>query len=124
MKCYSCKREIEPSDMVMLHGKPFDICLACNRAKVRAWKKKNPSKVVKITGAYEKRNKHKRKAYYFLKKAIKAGVVCRQLVCEECGDGGIIHAHHDDYMLPMEVKYLCPRCHSKKHSTRGIQSCQ
>lgn len=49
----------------------------------------------------------------------------RQLMpqpCEKCGmeprkvDGRrIVHAHHDDYSKPLEVRWLCRTCHAMEH---------
>ncbi len=35
-------------------------------------------------------------------------------VCQKCG-ARKAHKHHDDYAKPLEVMYLCPTCHCKRH---------
>jgi ribosomal protein S27AE len=34
--------------------------------------------------------------------------------CEVCGAINV-HAHHDDYSKPLEVRWLCPEDHSHVH---------
>ena len=35
--------------------------------------------------------------------------------CEVCGHAVGIHAHHDDYSKPLEVRWLCPKHHGERH---------
>lgn len=60
----------------------------------------------------------KRTARNRAKVAIRTGRLVRQ-PCEDCGaepgivDGRqVIDAHHDDYSKPLEVRWLCFRCHA------------
>ena len=57
-----------------------------------------------------------------LEKAIEKGIVKRQTKCEICGaeetfkDGRTgIQAHHCDYNKPLDVMWLCQRCHHQWH---------
>jgi hypothetical protein len=59
------------------------------------------------------------------KRAIKSGVLRRPDVCETCGnavpacaDGrSRIQAHHCDYNKPLDVMWLCDKCHREWHKT-------
>lgn len=61
----------------------------------------------------------KEKARRLVRTAIAQGKLIRPEVCEKCGkapgkaiDGRPkIHAHHHDYSKPLDVEWLCARCH-------------
>lgn len=48
---------------------------------------------------------------------IKTGELKRQ-PCEVCGSENV-HAHHDDYAKPLEVRWLCPFHHKEWHDKNG-----
>lgn len=57
-----------------------------------------------------------------LEKALEKGIVKRKTHCEICNDTGEfkdgrtkIQAHHDDYNKPLEVRWLCQKCHHNWH---------
>lgn len=63
-----------------------------------------------------------------LNRALRRGDVTRPMTCEACGktpeariDGRSgLQAHHADYSKPLDVKWMCVRCHTDEHrSTRG-----
>ena len=43
--------------------------------------------------------------------AIRVGRIVRPGVCSRCGKSGKIDAHHADHSKPLEVTWLCRRCH-------------
>jgi len=59
-----------------------------------------------------------------VEKAILRGEILPPPECEECGasyrfkDGRRgIQAHHDDYSKPLDVRWLCQKCHHEWHKT-------
>lgn len=48
-------------------------------------------------------------------KAIREGVLIRQ-PCNQCGGpASKSHAHHEDYSRPLDVTWVCSRCHRLRH---------
>ena len=39
--------------------------------------------------------------------------------CKHCGATEKIQGHHEDYYKPLEVTWLCPRCHKKLHKLKA-----
>jgi hypothetical protein len=63
--------------------------------------------------------KKQSRAHIAVSFAVTAGELVRQ-PCERCGatesaDGGPINGHHEDYDKPLEVIWLCRRCHARRH---------
>ena len=54
------------------------------------------------------------RARWAVSRAIKAGRLLRQ-PCEVCGEAKV-HAHHDDYGKPLDVRWLCPAHHREHHA--------
>lgn len=59
----------------------------------------------------------KRKARSILTNALAAGKIAKPKCCSRCGSRGVIHGHHPDYAKPLNVVWLCSRCHGRTHWT-------
>ena len=72
-----------------------------------------------------------KRAIHLVEKALKKGILIRPSVCQVCkkpstlqnGRSGI-EGHHEDYRKPLDVMWLCQKCHftlheSKKSATKG-----
>ena len=55
----------------------------------------------------------KTRAYIALQRAIRSGNLVRQ-PCEVCGEVKV-QAHHDDYLKPLDVRWLCFKHHREVH---------
>ena len=86
-----------------------------NRPKLRAYFKQyradKPHLFVQYRQRWTLANKHKRRAHSILAVAVKNGRISRPANCQECGHGGRIGGHHDDYAKPLDVRWLCGVCH-------------
>ncbi len=76
----------------------------------------NDPKRVAARRAYLARTKHdpKRIARLVVGNAIRTGKLMAA-PCERCGYGVGVQAHHEDYSKPLEVNWLCKRCHGQRH---------
>lgn len=60
----------------------------------------------------------KHKAHEMVAKAIRNGHLFKE-PCEECGSKEYIHAHHDDYSKPLNIRWLCAAHHRQWHTANG-----
>lgn len=74
------------------------------------WKENMKKKAVQ----WGKDNPHKRKAHHAVETALKSGKLVKSN-CVNCGTSEKVEGHHDDYDNPLDVKWLCRRCHLKHH---------
>ena len=68
-------------------------------------------------------------AHNILEYAIRKGIVKQKERCENCKeikkvkDGRTgVHAHHPDYNKPLEVNWLCQKCHHSWHKNNKAKS--
>ena len=59
----------------------------------------------------------KRGVHVITGNAIRDGKLVKQ-PCEVCG-AKKVHAHHDDYAKPLDVRWLCPKHHMQWHRENG-----
>lgn len=56
-----------------------------------------------------------RRARRKVMQAVIAGNLRRPSRCPSCRRRGRVEAHHEDYSAPLEVIWLCRRCHCRLH---------
>ena len=96
-----------------------------NSERRKYLKQKDPEKYEKYLASqrdWGKKNKHKRNAHLKLARAVMNGTVIKKNVCEMCGGTSMIEAHHADYSKPLDVVWLCKKCHSEEHKKIKIRS--
>lgn len=69
-------------------------------------------------GQYIKKYPVKYAAHILVSNYVRDGKLTRK-PCEICGDEKRIHAHHDDYAYPLDVRWLCAAHHRQWHIANG-----
>ncbi len=101
------------------------------RAKIQARRRNQPRTDAKKEDAKLRAREYRAtkmpkehwRAYNVFQAALRKGILVRPLLCEKCGKNpgvdrrglSLIHAHHHDYQLPLDVEWLCNLCHSREH---------
>jgi len=132
--CTSCAEQKQYSDFYA-HPKAADglfaICKACHKKRmferrrddpsVRAYDRERAKQPHRIQAAYETSKRWRQKnpdayrAQNAVNNALRDGKISRQ-PCAICSTTGRVHAHHKDYSKPLEVVWLCARCHHRIHN--------
>jgi hypothetical protein len=60
-------------------------------------------------------HKKKRYARLALNNAVASGKIEKPHQCELCVERTLLHGHHIDYGRPLDVVWLCAKCHGKAH---------
>ena len=64
---------------------------------------------------YNAKNRDKCRAWSKLHYAIAHGKIKKADRCSICNSLGIIMAHHHDYNKPLDIIWVCWKCHNKIH---------
>lgn len=126
MLCVTCKTEKEGDDFYRNRR----TCKECVRRAVKIRSRTNPAvqeydRARAKTPARKqhirnitKRWREKNPVAYQAQTAVSNAVRDRRLFkepCVMCGDT-TVHAHHKDYSKPLDVVWLCAKCHHRLHA--------
>lgn len=129
--CNACKRN-KAAQKSIEEGRRFKntdgrktTCSKCGCEKEEGYLSESYCRKCKLDE--RKRNRPYRNADQIYKEAvrkltnrkIRQGVLIKQ-PCEVCGTEEKIEAHHDDYMKPLDVRWLC-RFHHQEHHRTDVQ---
>ena len=127
--CSKCGIIFEPTPSKIKHHSY--VCKKCCTSYSVEWAKKNmgiklernkkylqsekgKEAIYRHTVAFRKKYPEKYKAYNLVVTALRNGSL-KKKSCEICG---VIktHAHHENYNKPLEVIWLCDKCHKNHHA--------
>lgn len=97
-------------------------CVECIAKRTKDYRLKNPLTREQKDKINERRKnktelgKYKERVRWLTISAIRSGKLIKQ-PCEVCGTDVKIEAHHDDYMKPLDVRWLCRFHHQEHHRT-------
>jgi len=129
--CKTCGQRKVLSEFYLAAGRPLSDCKPCWRARVKQRRLTDPSvraydreraklphrrqMASAISKRWRERNPDAYRAQNALNNALRDGKVDRQ-PCQLCATRDSVHAHHRDYARPLDVTWLCARCHHRMHS--------
>ena len=72
---------------------------------------------VRVTKAWRAKDPLRTAAHNAVARALRSGKLTKG-PCERAGDdcNGPVHAHHDDYAKPLEVRWFCGKHHHAMHA--------
>lgn len=134
-KCFKCREEKPLTEFYRqkkMKDGHLNKCKVCtkddvhkhrqnNIDKVRAYDReraKSPHRMKRNTEATQKMRKdfpHVYKAHTKVGNALRDGKITKPEKCETCNRVGQLHGHHDDYVKPLDVRWLCAACHRQFH---------
>jgi len=85
------------------------------KQKCKDYAQSHPEVILRCTRNYRKKYPTKYLARNLLNNAVRDGRLKKPNKCSKCGKKGMIHGHHEDYYKPLDVVWLCPVCHKKRH---------
>lgn len=117
--CTTCKSKVELHKHYTYTRKDGTLiqkymCKVCSKNRFKKWHHKNKDKFREIIRKSERKNYLKVTARQKVRYALKVKKILKKDVCEICQESGT-QAHHKDYSKPLDVIWLCIRCHSNEH---------
>ena len=132
-KCFKCEK-VKPLADFYKHTQMKDgrvnKCKDCNKKdvgehrmanleKIRAYDRNRGSRQSKeYLSEYRNKYPNKYKAHIMVNSSINSKKLFKEPCCE-CGTDKSVHAHHDDYLKPLNVRWLCAAHHSQWHAKNG-----
>jgi hypothetical protein len=79
----------------------------------KRWRDKYPERARECVRIWDSKNPEKGKARRTARAAVLRGDLTRQVKCQKCGGSSKrIEGHHYDYSRPLDLIWLCHKCHS------------
>jgi hypothetical protein len=128
MICKSCSQEKMPGEF---YPGVLSKCKECHKSAMRKRARTNPKvqEYDRARAKTDKRRKHNRevskkwrqdhpiayRAQNMVNNGLRDGKL-KKGPCSICGATNHLHAHHRDYSKPLEVTWLCAKCHHRLHA--------
>lgn len=91
-----------------------------NPMYMKFWHQQNTDKNTRNGRAWRARHPHYVKCHKQYRLALKTGDIVRPGHCMICNTEGKIEGHHHDYSKPLNVVWVCKKCHSDIHGKHRL----
>jgi hypothetical protein len=91
-----------------------DRVLEKDREAHARYRKAHPIRIAERVKNYRRGNKEKVRAWNAVAWNLESPGAC-----SDCNSTSHVHAHHDDYSKPLDVRWLCAVCHKQHHAKAG-----
>jgi hypothetical protein len=86
----------------------------------RKYMQSDIGKLVRIKSQHK--FKEKNSARMRVRYAVKTNRLIKPNICDCCGkENKYIHGHHKNYLKPLDVVWLCPKCHKEEHKLINLK---
>lgn len=89
------------------------------RAQWRHWEETHRKQRIENARAHEARYPEKARARQTVTCAVYEGRLIKPTQCEVCEQitpSRLLHGHHEDYSKPLDIEWLCHKCHRARHA--------
>lgn len=132
-QCFKCKEEKELSEFYkhkQMGDGHLNKCKECTKADATNHRDNNLEKIREYDRGrgnrqgygyikeYREKYPNKHKAHSMVRNAVSSKKLFKE-PCEVCGSKKRLHAHHDDYVKPLNIRWLCAAHHRQWHRDNG-----
>lgn len=116
VKAYEKERRAKVADHLKAYEKsranlPHRVQARKDYAKTEAGKSSHN----KANNLYRHKHSFRYVAHYAVRNAVRDGKLIKATSCSTCGSTKKIEGHHDNYLEPLVVRWLCEDCHKEWH---------
>lgn len=97
----------------LTRGRQYFYCRNCNTERLRRYRKTYRGKLNtrKATAKSQRKYPIHQNARNMLNYYLRVGKIKKPNKCELCKRAGFVEAHHPDYRHPLDVVWVCEKCH-------------
>lgn len=134
VKCIECSGDKPPAEFYahpQMASGHVNVCKDCHKHRMKVRRRLNPAvqefdrarakdahrkqKSAEYSRKWRAQNPQAYRAHNAVNNAVRDGKLTK-LPCEFCGADRVM-AHHRDYSRPLDVIWLCAKCHNRLHAS-------
>jgi hypothetical protein len=108
-------REDNPKECAAAKKRCYERKPEVYKAKAKEWRKSHLESRKEEFKKYKEKYPEKVAAHVAVMVEVRSGQMCPPDYCEGCFGSAPLEAHHPDYSKPLNVEWLCKKCHTEIH---------